>query len=401
MALTINRNMTRWIIIVASFIIISLILWNTYVFFQYFKSEESTKMKIWTNAYVEFSKNINDTNSGSDDVYINEVAQNIVFDSTLTTPLLLIENKTQIVNSRNITPLSNSNKIEDIKLDSSYVADNMENLIAKFSSENEPVILENLNQTLYYGNSPLLNKLKYYPLALLLIIFLFAALTYFFYKSSKTADQNKLWTGMAKETAHQIGTPLSSLVGWTEILRSENVNPDYIVEIEKDITRLQTITDRFSKIGSVPTLKKTNIVQETIDSYEYLKARSSKLIDFEITAPETSLYVNLNKQLFSWTIENLVKNAIDAMKGKGALKLTISNDDKYVNITVQDSGKGISKQNYSSVFQPGYTTKKRGWGLGLSLAKRIIEDYHNGKIKVLHSEIGSGTTMQISLKLVS
>jgi two-component system, sporulation sensor kinase D len=257
-----------------------------------------------------------------------------------------------------------------------------------------------VKKTIYYGNSSLLNKLKYYPLALLLIILLFAAVAYFFYKSTKTADQNKLWTGMAKETAHQIGTPLSSLVGWTEILRGENVNPDYLVEIEKDITRLQIITDRFSKIGSLPTLKRCDIVKETIESYDYLKSRSSKLIDFEISAPQEKLYVNLNDQLFSWTIENLVKNAIDAMKGRGALKLVITNDDKYVKITVEDTGKGISKQSYNSVFQPGYTTKKRGWGLGLSLAKRIIEDYHNGKIKVLNSEIGKGTTMQISLKLI-
>ena len=341
MALSINRNMTRWIIIVASFIIISLILWNTFVFFQYFKSEERAKMKIWTNAYVEFSKNIMDTSLGSDDVYINEVAERIVFDSTLTTPILLIKNKTEIVNSRNILPFSNNNENQDMKRDSTYLADNYKQLIAKFSSENKPVVLENLNQTLYYGNSPLLNNLKYYPLALLLIIFLFAAVAYFFYKSTKTADQNKLWTGMAKETAHQIGTPLSSLVGWTEILRGEHVNPEYLVEIQKDITRLQTITDRFSKIGSLPTLKRCDIVKETVESYEYLKSRSSKLIEFEIITPQEKLYVNLNNQLFSWTIENLVKNAIDAMKGRGSLKLVITNDDKYVKITVEDTGKGI------------------------------------------------------------
>jgi signal transduction histidine kinase len=235
---------------------------------------------------------------------------------------------------------------------------------------------------------------------LLLIIFLFIAVAYFFYRSAKNAEQNKLWTGMAKETAHQIGTPLSSLVGWTEILRSENVNPDYIKEIEKDVNRLQTITERFSKIGSVPTLKKTDIVQETLDSYDYLKARSSKLIDFEITTPNANIFVNLNAQLYSWTIENLVKNAIDAMKGKGELKIAIVEDGKYVKVTISDSGKGIPKHQFNKIFEPGFTSKKRGWGLGLSLSKRIIEDYHKGKIKVLQSEIGKGTTMLISLKLV-
>ena len=206
---------------------------------------------------------------------------------------------------------------------------------------------------------------------------------------------------MAKETAHQIGTPLSSLVGWTEILRGEKVNPSYLEEIEKDITRLQTITDRFSKIGSLPTLTKTDIVKDTLESYDYLKARSSKLIDFSIEVPEETLFVNLNSQLYSWTIENLVKNAIDAMKGKGQLSIKIKSDGKFVRIQVIDTGKGIPKSQFQTVFQPGFTSKKRGWGLGLSLARRIIEDYHNGRIKVLSSEQGKGTTMQISLKLLS
>ncbi|OUR98275.1 two-component sensor histidine kinase [Flavobacteriales bacterium 33_180_T64] len=384
MALSINRNITRWIIIVASFIIISLILWNTYTFFQNFKAEERTKMQNWSFAQKEVSKT--DNLSGE----IGELSLEILQSNT-TTPMIKVGSDGNI----------DYNNIDEEKAkDSLYI----QGLITKFKNENQPIEIRydgKILSTLYYGNSPLLNKLKYYPLALLLIIFLFAAVAYFFYKSSKIADQNKLWTGMAKETAHQIGTPLSSLVGWTEILRGENVNPEYLVEIEKDILRLQTITDRFSKIGSIPTLKKADIVQETVDSYEYLKIRSSKLIDFEIKAPEQNLYVNLNHQLYSWTIENLVKNAIDAMRGKGTLKLEITNDDKFVKITVQDTGKGLSKQNFNSIFQPGYTTKKRGWGLGLSLAKRIIEDYHNGRIKVLNSEIGKGTTMQISLKLLS
>ena len=172
------------------------------------------------------------------------------------------------------------------------------------------------------------------------------------------------------------------------------------MEIEKDISRLQTITDRFSKIGSIPTLQKADIVAATVDSYEYLKARSSKLIQFQIHAPENAIYVELNAQLFSWTIENLVKNAIDAMKGKGQLKVSIFQTEKNVKITIDDTGKGLPKNLYHKIFEPGFTSKKRGWGLGLSLAKRIIEDYHNGQIKVLHSELGKGTTMQITLKIV-
>jgi two-component system, sporulation sensor kinase D len=388
MTFNLNRNILRWLIILASFIIITLILWNTYTFFQHFKSEERVKMKNWTFAYVEFSKNLYDTDANAE---INKVAEYIVIDSTVTTPMLLLDANKSLISFRNLDSL----EVEDEFL--------LKKLVKTLESENTPIEIDFFNAEpgkLYYGNTPLLNKLKYYPLALLLIIFLFGAVVYFFYRSSKIAAQNKLWTGMAKETAHQIGTPLSSLVGWTEILKSEHVNPSYLLEIEKDIVRLQTITDRFSKIGSIPTLKKENIVEATVESYEYLKARSSELIEFEISAPEYPIYVDLNTQLFSWTIENLVKNAIDAMKGKGTLKVVVFQTEKFVKINIEDTGKGLPKNLYTKIFEPGFTSKKRGWGLGLSLAKRIIEDYHNGRIKVLHSEIGKGSIMQISLKIV-
>ncbi|RIA08442.1 histidine kinase/DNA gyrase B/HSP90-like ATPase [Flavobacteriaceae bacterium MAR_2010_72] len=383
MTLAMNRNMIRWIIIIASFIIISLILWNTYIFFQNFKAEERTKMQNWSFAQKEITK----TSNLSGD--IGELPLEII-QSNVTTPMIKV-NADGSIDVKNVD--------EEKAKDSVYI----NKLIEKFRNENQPIEIkyqDKLFSTLYYGNSPLLNKLKYYPLALLLIIFLFGAVVFFFYRSSKIATQNKLWTGMAKETAHQIGTPLSSLVGWTEILRSENINPEYLREIEKDVLRLQTITERFSKIGSVPKLEKVDIVEETFESFNYLKDRSSNLIDFEINAPNLNLYVMLNKQLYSWTIENLVKNGIDAMKGKGNLQIAIEQDDKWVKINITDSGKGIAKPLFLKIFEPGYTSKRRGWGLGLSLAKRIIEDYHNGKIKVLQSEIGKGTTMQVALKLI-
>ncbi len=273
-------------------------------------------------------------------------------------------------------------------------------LLNRLKNENEPITFEyapGKYQTLYYGNSELLNKLKYYPIALLLIIFLCVALIYNFYKSTKMATQNKLWAGMAKETAHQIGTPLSSLIGWVEILKTEEIDQSISVEIEKDIERLQTITDRFSKIGSIPVLELHDIVKETQNAYEYLQSRFSKQVAFSFKAPDSPVLVMINPTLHSWTIENLVKNAIDAMKGKGTLDLQIEQDLHHVKINVKDSGTGISKKQFKTIFETGFTTKKRGWGLGLSLTKRIVEDYHNGKIKVLHSEIGKGTTFQISL----
>ncbi|RAJ14967.1 sensor histidine kinase [Olleya aquimaris] len=386
MFFTKHRQLIRWIIIVASFAIISLILWNTYVFFQKFKAEERAKMEIWSQAQENFIEAEDDTDI---DLLIK------ILNSNTTTPIIVIYKDETVSSYSNIE----TNGLSD----SLFLAKHKNKLIEQFKTENPPIEIrykDELYSTLYYGNSPLLNKLKYYPLALLLIIVLFAAVVYFFYRSSKIATQNKLWSGMAKETAHQIGTPLSSLIGWTEILKSENTNPEYIKEIEKDIHRLQTITERFSKIGSLPTLEKADIVAETQEAFDYLKTRSSKLINFDIEVPEHPIYVNLNKQLYGWTIENLVKNAIDAMKGRGDLQIKITQIEQQVNVTVIDTGKGISKTEYNSIFQPGYTTKKRGWGLGLSLAKRIVEDFHNGKIRVLHSEIGKGTTMLMSLKTI-
>ena len=386
-----NRNLIRWIIVIASFAIISLILWNTYVFFQKFKAEERIKIENWTFAQNELFKVI-DNNALNENIDVNTDLIFKILSSNNTTPIIVVNQDSSIYSFSNIG--------KGTKADSIYVTKNLKKLMHQFSQENTPIVIKEVNQTLYYANSPLLNKLKYYPLALLLIIILFGAVVYFFYRSNKTAIENKLWSGMAKETAHQIGTPLSSLIGWTEILKTENTNPEYIKEIEKDISRLQTITERFSKIGSLPKLEKTDIVAETIASYDYLKARSSKLIDFEIVVPNHKIFVNLNKQLFSWTIENLVKNGIDAMKGKGKLKIEIIQLENNISINITDSGKGIAKNQFKAVFEPGFTTKKRGWGLGLSLAKRIIEEFHDGKIKVLHSEIGKGTTMQIALKSI-
>ncbi|SEP93086.1 Histidine kinase-, DNA gyrase B-, and HSP90-like ATPase [Hyunsoonleella jejuensis] len=381
MLFTKYSNTFRWIMIAVSFIIVLLILWNTYVFFQNFKEEERVKMKNWSFASKELSTTDNlDANIGNLPI---EVLQ-----SNKTTPMIIVH-KDGSYDTRNIK--------ENVANDSIKV----QKLIAKFKNEYNPIKVTydgKLLQTIYYGNSPLLNKLKYYPLALLLIIFLFAGVIFFFYKSTKNASQNKLWSGMAKETAHQIGTPLSSLIGWTELLKTENVNPDYIIEIEKDIDRLQTITERFSKIGSLPTLETADIIFETKQAYDYLKRRSSDLVAFEMIAPYDEIPVKINKQLYSWTIENLVKNGIDAMKGRGKITIEITPLENDVKIKISDTGKGIPKKNFNTIFEPGYTTKKRGWGLGLSLTKRIVEDFHKGRIRVLQSTIGKGTTFQISLK---
>lgn len=376
-----NKSVLNWVIISLSFLMVSMILWNTYRFFQKFKQEERVKMENFSNAQIELSKTL-DLDGNISDLPLK------IIQSNNTTPMI-IEDSEGNFQSKNID-LKGKNSQQYLK-----------KLSRIYEKQNIPlkvVYKDKVLSTLYYGNSVLLNKLKYYPLALVLILILFLGLIYFFYRSSRAASQNKLWTAMAKETAHQIGTPLSSLIGWTELLKEQKVNPIYVKEIRNDISRLETITDRFSKIGSIPQLKPIDINSATKKSINYLKSRSSNLIEYEILIPEDKNNVDLNEELFGWTIENLVKNGIDAMKGKGKIKIVAFSSEQFAFIEISDTGNGIPKNNFKTVFETGYTTKKRGWGLGLSLTKRIIEQYHGGKIKVLKSEIGKGTTIQIALK---
>lgn len=375
-----ERKFRRWFIIISSITLIFLIVWNAVIFFQRLKEDERKKMNIWAAAQVSLDQ--------ADDHTDLDLTLTVI-NSNTSLPTIWVDENGNIVDVMNVPDEIVSNQ------------DKLENYLEQIKGENAPVVMDlgpNKKHHIYYGNSPLLNKLKYYPLVLLVIIILLFAVIYFFYTTTKSSEQNKLWAGMAKETAHQIGTPLSSLIGWIELLKQENANREYLLEMQKDIGRLKTITERFSKIGSAPTLQTTNIVEQTRVSFDYLKTRSSRLINFKLSVPDEVIFVDLNKQLYSWTIENLVKNAIDAMRGKGDLHLSIKQDSKYVHILVQDSGKGIPKDKFRQIFEPGYTTKKRGWGLGLSLSKRIIEQYHNGKIKVLRSEPNKGATFQITLQ---
>jgi hypothetical protein len=367
-----------------SLIIVSLILWNTYVFFQNFKHEERLKMEIFATALEEFARNTN-----LDDTFNLESK---VIENNTNIPSILIDENGKISSWQNLDSIKSLNP--------RY----LESQLEKMKSQNKPIsikISEAKNQQVYYRNSDLLNKLTYYPLALILILVLFLSVIYLFYNSTKVAETNKLWTGMAKETAHQIGTPLSSLLGWIAILKMEKIDDKYIDEIEKDVHRLNTIAARFSKIGSIPERKKQNIVSTTKTTFDYLVSRTSKQISFSFSSEDQNIFVNINKELFDWVIENLMKNAIDAMKGRGRLTVAIQEYSKKVEITVSDTGKGIPKSEFKQIFRPGFTTKKRGWGLGLSLSKRIIQDYHNGRIIVQKSEVNKGTTFQILLDKIS
>lgn len=376
----INFKYKNLIIIIISSLLVFGILWNTYAFIQNFKQEERNKMQLWSLATKEL---IND----------NLEVSNLTLE-------VLKKNETTPMIKVNIDGSIEINNIKDLNIsDTSSV----NHLIRKFSSENEPIkiFLEDEQiSTLYYGNSKLLNKLKFYPTALLTIASIFAFFAFLFFKNSKIAEINKLWSGMAKETAHQIGTPLSSLMGWLELLKSNKNKKKYMAEIEKDLERLNTISERFNKIGSTPNLKKCDLVFEINKTVKYLKDRLSKKITLELKAEKKQVFVNLNPQLFSWCLENLIKNSVDSMKDGGKVVIKIENADDTVNIYVTDNGSGIRKSLQNKIFKPGVTTKDRGWGLGLSLAKRIINEYHNGHIKIDESNIGIGTRILISMKVV-
>mgnify|MGYP001960946747 FL=1 len=373
-----NKN-NSWLL--GAFLIVALILWNTNILFQNLKKEERAKMELWGMAQQELIE--------------NSTVNNLTFQvlqQTWINPMIQVDNQGKIIGHKNIDWDPQSE-------DSLVIYEQLE----KIKRENQPILiryqdsLSNINQKLYYGDSVLLKKLQYYPLALLLIIFLFGAVLYFVFKTSKISEQNRLWAAMAKETAHQIGTPLTSMIGWITLMK-EKEKSEPLDEMEKDIERLQIITDRFSKVGSLPELKSKDILGETRKTLKYLEKRSSDLITFKSKLPKKKILLPLNTQLFSWTLENLIKNGIDAMKGKGTISLNFLEESQTVCIHISDTGSGIKKENFKKIFSPGFTSKKRGWGLGLSLAKRIITDYHKGKISVKTSELGKGTTFEIVLK---
>ena len=372
-----NIKLTNWFIIIFSSIVISAILWNTYIFVQNFKNEERNKMELWSLATLELV---------SAEGEISNLTLEVLKKNT-TTPMIKIDSDGSI----------EVNNIPDLDINDTI---QINKLVNKFKSENPPIEInfgKERISTLYYGNSSLLNKLKYYPLALLIIAAIFGFISFLFFKNSKIAEMNKLWSGMAKETAHQIGTPLTSLMGWVELLRNKYNENDYLNEIEKDINRLNIISDRFNKIGSEPKLENKNISNEIKKTINYLSSRVSKKISINFINEKDECLAKINPQLFGWCIENIIKNSVDAIKDKGEIIIRIEKNNSIINIYLEDNGDGMEKSSFVKIFNPGFTTKERGWGLGLSLSKRIIEDYHSGEIKVLKSELNVGTTFLITL----
>ncbi len=302
-----------------------------------------------------------------------------------------------------ITDSSKSKMIAFGNIDSIKINDrNYANeILSVMQTQNNPIVVELYGigkSYVFYKDSFLLTQLKYYPFVQFIIIGLFLFVAYLLFSTSRNAEQNQVWVGMAKETAHQLGTPLSSLMAWVEILKMKNMDSATISEIEKDVHRFEIITQRFSNIGSLPKLEKQNIVKSVYDAIDYVIARSSKKVKFSVNiSKEVEYNIPLNEPLFEWVIENLCKNAIDAMDGEGKIDIFVTEENQTILIDITDTGKGIFKSKFKTVFKPGYTSKKRGWGLGLTLCKRIIETYHKGQIFVRNSTIGKGTTFRIIL----
>ena len=368
---------------VFAFAIVALILWNTNILFQNLSREERTKMELWAMAQEEYIQN-QELNNLTFEI-LQRSGQN---------PMIQVDSHERILEIRNV-------QWDEKKQDSTELY----SILKRIKQENQPILIQYkdssgaliIDQKLYYGNSATLKKLQYYPLALLLIIILFGAVLYFVFKTAKIAEQNRLWAAMAKETAHQIGTPLTSMMGWLTLLKEKDPKSSSLNEIEKDIERLNLITERFSKVGSIPELKENNILETIQKTVDYLQKRSSDQITFKLELPKEKIIIPFNPQLISWTLENLIKNGIDAMKGKGLIKIRVNKFGSYIEILIEDSGSGMKKETASKIFKPGFTTKTRGWGLGLSLAKRIVEDFHLGKISVQKTALGQGTTFQLTL----
>lgn len=344
--------------------------------------EERKSVELWAEATQKLISS--PINSNQDITFLNDI---LIRNTTI--PILTTDTLDQIIDFRNIS-FDEKNKDKVLLRE-----------FHKMKEENEPIIItisETQKQYLYYGDSILLENLKYYPVVQFSVIFLFIVVAYLAFNSSRNSEQNQVWVGMSKETAHQLGTPISSLMAWVELLKMQNIDEKLIQEFEKDTERLQKITERFSKIGSIPELIQTDVAETIRSTVEYLKTRSSGKVKFILDFdPDKRYEVPLNSSLFSWVVENLCKNAIDAMNNSGTIQVSILEKTDQLFIDVSDTGKGISKAYFKTVFQPGFTTKKRGWGLGLSLAKRIVENYHRGKIFLKQSEINKGTTFRIIL----
>ncbi len=345
-------------------------------------TEERKKIELWAEATNQL------VNSGMGPT--NNILASRIMQENTTIPIILTNEVGEIIGNRNLPQRPNQEAF-------------LQRQLSIMMEQHEPIIIEAkmngqviLTQYLYYKDSYILSQLRFYPLLQLLVIFLYVGIAYLAFNRSKKSEQNLVWAGMAKETAHQIGTPLSSLMAWVEIIKAKEGMTEISEEINKDVKRLETITERFSKVGSKPKLENESIYAILNQTVSYLQDRLSSNVHLELDNQCNDSTAPINSTLFEWVVENICKNAADAMDGKGLIKITLFSDLDYLKIDISDNGKGLQKANFKRIFEPGFTTKKRGWGLGLSLSKRIIEEYHLGRLYVKSSS-KEGTTFRISL----
>lgn len=347
--------------------------------------EERKKVELWAKG-TKFLASSSDENT--DISFVFEVVKDNV-----TIPLILTDGEENVISMRNF----DEEQAEDPEFQKEQ--------LARIKGINDPIMIELVGDSknyIFYDNSSLFYQLKYYPYISLGVVGIFILVSYFAFSVSRRAEQDQVWVGMAKETAHQLGTPISSLIGWLEYLKMKEVPDETLADMKKDVTRLETITERFSKIGSVPELEPIHFSAALAKSFDYMRTRSSSKVKFNFdNRIDDDLIVPMNEALFAWVIENLCRNAIDAMEGTGIISVTAFKEKNQVILDVSDTGKGMPRSKFTTVFEPGYTSKKRGWGLGLSLCRRIIEQYHSGKIMVKNSQIGKGTTFRIVLNIES
>jgi len=341
--------------------------------------EERSRMEIWTEAYRVLT---------TEDTDQNLMVILRIIEGNTSIPVILCDDHGNILSHRNIPVPTEGDSVF------------LKRKVREFQAKHTPIVVDignNSYQYLFYDDSILLKRLLIYPYVQLSVVFVFILIAFLALASTKRAEQNKVWVGLTKETAHQLGTPISSLIAWVEYLKTKDVEATYLNEMEKDVKRLEVIADRFSKVGSVPTLKLLDINEAVRSSCNYMSTRVSAKVRIVYQPAPEPLYVQMNESLFSWVIENLTKNAVDAMEGRGMIPITTGRRKRHIWIDVTDTGKGIPKSRFKTVFSPGYTTKKRGWGLGLSLVRRIVETSPGGRIYVRSSEPGKGTTFRIEL----
>lgn len=374
-----NKILFRYLFVAIALLIVVASLIVSHFLVENLSKEERNKIEIWAEATKEMASNAENMN-------MNLVAQ--ILKSNTTIPVILYDKKENFYTSANIDLPELDDQI--------FLKQRAES----FKKRHEPIIIEaeGFDQYIYYDDSYTLKQLQLYPYVQLGVLFIFMITAFFALFTTMRMEQDRLWVGLSKETAHQLGTPISSLLAWLEYLKLKETDQSIVRDMEKDVDRLQMITDRFSKIGSVPALDPQNMTDIIHNSIVYLEKRISKKVVFVVELSDKPLYAQVNEPLLSWVIENLTKNAVDAMGGQGQIIYRLSDKGKFVSLDIQDTGKGIPKSKFRTIFNPGYTTKSRGWGLGLSLAKRIIESYHKGRIYVKTSEIGVGTTFCIELK---